>query len=190
MTTLDSIHRRLIRRETHSSRSGVVVVVLLLVLLAAAYVGTEAVLAALGRHALLFSPLDVLQVLAEAPGIAVLVAGLVSAVVGVALLVLAFAPGRRGRHTLTDPRTAVVVDDRVVAASLARTARLAGGLSSSQVSAWVSRRDARVTITPASGALADVETVLAASSTELAELDYRPPITADVRVDRSGRIGA
>lgn len=190
MTDLSAVHRRLIRRETHSSRSGATVVVLLVLVLAAAYVGVEAVLAALGRRALLFSPLDVLRTLASASSTLVVAAGVATIVVGLILLVLALAPGRLGRHTLPDSRVAVVVDDRVVAASLARSARLAGALAPGQVSAWVSRRQARVTITPASGALADVETVLAATSDALAAVPYQPAISADVRVDRAGRIGA
>lgn len=190
---MSSLNRRILRRETHSSRSGATVVVLVVLALVAAYVGVEAVYAALGRKPLLFSPLDVLGSLltaATTQGGLVIAAGIVTGLLGLVLLVIALTPGRRGRHTLDDPRLAVVVDDQVVAASLARTTRVAAALAPGQVSAWVSRREARVTITPASGALADIEAVQAAASDELAAVGYRPAVTADVRVTRSGKLGA
>jgi hypothetical protein len=188
-----SAYRRILRRETHSSRSGATIVVLSLLAIVAAYVGVEAVYAGLGLKPLLFSPTDVLAALATASttqaGI-VIGAGVVSALLGIVLIVIALAPGRRGRHTIDDPRVAVVVDDQVIAASLARRARLAGGLASGQVSAWVSRRSAQVTVTPASGASTDESAVLEAARDDLDTIGYRPAVTPQVRVSTSGRLGA
>lgn len=188
-----SLYRRILRRETHSSRSGAAIVVLVLLALVAGYAGVEAVYAALGLPALLFSPVDVLaSLLSAATGQAglVIAVGIVTALAGLLLVVLGITSARRGRHTIDDPRVAVVVDDQVIAAALSRSARMAAGLAPGQVSTWVSRRDARVTITPASGVRVDVESVLAAARDELEAGGYQPAVTPDVRLTSSGRLGA
>lgn len=188
-----SAYRRILRRETHSSRSGAAVIVLIALVIVSAWVGIESVYAGLGLKALLFSPLDSLATLVTASthqGGLVIAVGIVTGIVGVILVIIGLTPGRRGRHTIDDPRVAVVVDDQVVAASLARRARLAGSLAPGQVNAWVSRTSARITITPASGARADDESVLAAAREELDEGRYKPAITPHVRVSDAGRLGA
>ncbi|GAA4678565.1 hypothetical protein [Frondihabitans cladoniiphilus] len=188
-----STYRRILRRETHSSRSGAAVVFLIVLLLVAAYVGTEAVYAALNRKPLLFSPTDVLSTLVSAvstEGGLVLAVGIATGVLGIILLIIAFTAGRRGRHTVDDSRVAVVVDDQVIAASLAHRARLAGSLAPGQVNAWVARSHARITVTPASGAAVDEESLLAASRAELDGVAYRPAVIPTTRVTPSGRLGA
>jgi hypothetical protein len=187
--------RRVLRREQHSSRSGSAIVVLVLLTLVVGYVGVEAVYAALGRPALLFSPVDVLSTLTstvEGGGTSgvVLGAGVAAVVVGLVLLVLAVTPGRRGRHAIDDERVAVVVDDRVIASSLARAARVSGRLSEQQVSAWVSRRRAQIDLTPSSGLAVDEASVESAARTELETTAYRPALTARVRTTDAGRLGA
>jgi hypothetical protein len=189
------LYRRVLRRELHSSRSGSTIVVLVLLTLAVGYVGVEAVYAALGRPALLFSPVDVLATLTSSvdgggtSGL-VLGAGVVAAIVGLVLIGLAVTAGRRGRHTIDDDRVAVVVDDRVIASSLARTARTSGRLSEQQVSAWVSRRRAQIDLTPSSGLAVDDGAVEAASRSELESVAYRPALSARVRTTDQGRLGA
>lgn len=189
------LYRRVLRRELHSSRSGSTIVVLVLLTLAVGYVGVEAVYAALGRPALLFSPVDVLATLTSSvdgggtSGL-VLGAGVVAAIVGLVLICLAVTAGRRGRHTIDDDRVAVVVDDRVIASSLARTARTSGRLSEQQVSAWVSRRRAQIDLTPSSGLAVDDGAVEAASRAELESVAYRPALSARVRTTDQGRLGA
>ncbi|KQN41051.1 hypothetical protein [Frigoribacterium sp. Leaf44] len=189
------LYRRVLRRELHSSRSGSTIVVLVLLTLAVGYVGVEAVYAALGRPALLFSPVDVLATLTSSvdgggtSGL-VLGAGVVAAIVGLVLIGLAVTAGRRGRHTIDDDRVAVVVDDRVIASSLARTARTSGRLSEQQVSAWVSRRRAQIDLTPSSGLAVDDGAVEAASRAELESVAYRPALSARVRTTDQGRLGA
>jgi len=189
------LYRRVLRRELHSSRSGSTIVVLVLLTLAVGYVGVEAVYAALGRPALLFSPVDVLATLTssvDGGGTSGLVpgAGVVAAIVGLVLIGLAVTAGRRGRHTIDDDRVAVVVDDRVIASSLARTARTSGRLSEQQVSAWVSRRRAQIDLTPSSGLAVDDGAVEAASRAELESVAYRPALSARVRTTDQGRLGA
>jgi hypothetical protein len=190
---LPSAYRRILRREMHSSRSGAAIVVLIALIVVAAYVGIEAVYAGLGLHALVFSPLDVLATLRSAAlehGALVIATGIIAAVVGIVLIVIGFAPGRRGRHIIPDSRVAVVVDDQVIAGSLARRARLAGSLASGQVNAWVARSSARITLTPASGAQADEDAVLASARDEVGAAGYQPKLEPQVRVSVSGRLGA
>lgn len=196
MSEIDpGLYRRVLRRELHSSRSGSTIVVLVLLTLVVGYVGVEAVYAALGRRALLFSPVDVLATLTSSvdgggtSGL-VLGAGVVAALVGLVLVALAVTAGRRGRHTIDDDRVAVVVDDRVIASSLARTARTSGRLSEQQVSAWVSRRRAQIDLTPSSGLAVDDGAVDAAARAELESVAYRPALSARVRTTDQGRLGA
>ncbi|RKR76091.1 hypothetical protein [Frondihabitans australicus] len=186
-------YRRILRRETHSSRSRATITVLVALIVVAAWTGLESVYAALGMKAILYSPVDVLSTLAAAArhqGALVIAVGIACAIVGVILIVIALAAGRRGRHTIDDPRLAVVVDDHVAAAVLARKTRVAAGLAPGQVNAWVARRSARVTLTPSTGTTVDRERVLDATREHLLETPYLPPITVDVRVTDSGRLGA
>lgn len=193
MTDHRSLYHRLLRRETHASRSVPTVVVALLLLVLVAWVGTESALAALGRPALLASLVDLPDTLAatatDAPAL-VLAVGAVTVLVGLVLLVLAVAPGRRGRHALDDARVAAVVDDEVIAAAAARRARSAGRLGASQVRAWVSRRRVGLDLVRSSGVALDDEAVLAAVRDDLAADPWRPPLEATARVERNGRIGA
>lgn len=187
------VTRRILRRETHSSRSGATVVMLIVLILVVGYVGVEAVYAALGQPPLLFSPVDAVATLlsaATAQPALVIAASIAAAILGLVLVVIGLTPGRRGRHTIDDDRVAVVVDDQVIAASLARNARIAGGLAPGQVTAWVARSSARITITPASGSTADTDAVLRAANDELGRIAYRPPVTAEARVTPNGRLGA
>ncbi|MFT2690263.1 hypothetical protein [Clavibacter zhangzhiyongii] len=54
----ESTYRRLVRRETHSSRAGIAITIAVLLILVLAWLGTEAVLAALGVAPLLLAPAD------------------------------------------------------------------------------------------------------------------------------------
>ena len=193
MTDHRPLYRRLLRRETHASRSVPTVVVALLLLVVVAWAGTESALAALGRPALLASLVDLPATLAataaDAPAL-VLAVGAATALVGLVLLVLALAPGRRGRHAIDDERVAAVVDDEVVAAAAARRARTAGRLGASQVRAWVSRRRVGLDLVRSSGVALDDEAVLAAVRDDLASIAWQPPLEVTARVERRGRIGA
>src|SRR5690606_15467391 len=118
--------RRVIRRETHSPRSGAATVVLLLVIAAAVYVGVEIVLDLLGAAPLLVAPGVALAWLVELPRYApagLIVAGAIGAFVGVLLISIAVTPGRRPKHRLGAVPHAVVVDNGVVAAAVADRVR-------------------------------------------------------------------
>ncbi|PPG87112.1 hypothetical protein C5C39_16100 [Rathayibacter sp. AY1F3] len=187
----DTRYSRYLRRETHKSRSAAQIVVLVLIALVAAYVGTEAVLAILGAAPLLAAPSALLGAivgvasLANPALIGVAVGGGVLALV---LLVLALAPGARARHTVDDDRLAVVVDDGVIASSLARAARTAAHSRREDTRASLGRRTALVEVTPASGIAVDRDAVQSAVDEELARIGAKPAPRSTVRVSTSGRI--
>ncbi|QIS40887.1 hypothetical protein GW571_01310 [Clavibacter capsici] len=188
----DSTYRRLVRRETHSSRSGIAVTLAVILILVLAWLGTEAVLQAVGAAPLLVAPSDAVTAALDAvsaPAGWLVAAGVVAALVGLVLVVVGLKPGRRGRRGASSARTAAVVDDRVIARSLARTASYAGGVSPEQVDVSVAHRTALVRLTPTSGRTTDVHAVEEAVRAELAGYDYAPALTAKVTLAQEGKVG-
>ncbi|MBM7026653.1 hypothetical protein [Clavibacter zhangzhiyongii] len=189
----ESTYRRLVRRETHSSRAGIAITIAVLLILVLAWLGTEAVLAALGVAPLLLAPADLassaLQA-ASAPAGALVAIGAVVALVGLILVVVGIAPGGRGRRGASIGRTAAVVDDRVIARSLALTASHAGDVSPDQVDVSVSKRRALVRLTPSSGYTPDRAAIEEAVRAELAGYDCTPALTAKVTLAKDGKVGA
>ncbi|PPF26601.1 MULTISPECIES: DUF6286 domain-containing protein [unclassified Rathayibacter] len=187
----DTHYSRYLRRETHKSRSAAQIVVLVLIALVAAYVGTEAVLAILGAAPLLAAPSALLGAIVGVASLAnpALIGVAVGAgVLALVLLVLALAPGARARHTVDDDRLAVVVDDGVIASSLARAARTAAHSRREDTRASLGRRTALVEVTPASGIAVDRDAVQSAVDEELARIGAKPAPRSTVRVSTSGRI--
>lgn len=189
----DRLRDRLVRRELHASRSTPTVLVATALALTAAWTGTEAVLSALGRPALLVDPVDVPGALraavADSPTV-VVSAGVVAAVLGLVLLALTLSPGRRGRHEIVDERVGAVVDDVVIASAAARVARTAGHLGAPQVTAWASRRRVGVELTRTSGVPLDDDAVREAVRDEIDATGYRPRPDVVTRVAEHGRIGS
>jgi hypothetical protein len=189
----ESTYRRLVRRETHSSRAGIAITIAVLLILVLAWLGTEAVLAALGVAPLLLAPADLassgLQA-ASAPAGALVAIGAVVALVGLILVIVGIAPGGRGRRGASIGRTAAVVDDRVIARSLALTASHAGDVSPDQVDVSVSKRRALVRLTPSSGYTPDRAAIEEAVRAELAGYDCTPALTAKVTLAKDGKVGA
>ncbi|MCS5723053.1 DUF6286 domain-containing protein [Herbiconiux sp. CPCC 203407] len=191
--TFEPVYRRIIRRETHSPRSLVAIVLAALLILALAWVGTEIVIALLGAPALLVAPVDMFTStvgLADAPAAIVAAAGIGAAVIGLVLVIVALSPGRRARHVLASERTAVVVDNEVIASALARHASFAGNVDPDNASVSVSHRRAVVHLTPTSGIPVDRDEVTAETERRLAGYGLSPAVTARVHIAESGRIGA
>jgi len=187
----DALYRRVLRRETHSSRSGSAIALAILLILLFAWLGTEAVLAVLGQPALLVAPQDGAAALLGAAGAPIALtaaAGAVLAVVGLVLLVLSFAPGRRGRRSAGIDRTAVVVDDRVIAQSVARAAAYAGGIDPDQVQVSVGRRRVGVVVQRTSGVSTDAASIREAVDAELSGYDVSPALTGRVRLSEKGAV--
>ncbi|MBK4348208.1 hypothetical protein [Lacisediminihabitans changchengi] len=186
---MTSLYPRILRRETHRSRSVAVSVALALFILVAAYVGLECGLAAFGAGPLLVSPAAAIDWLGSKEIIVYVAAG-VAAVLGIALLLLAILPGRRARHAVPNERMAVVVDDGVLAGALARDARRVADVAPDRVHADVSKRRARIVITPTSGVPVDAPAAQAIADGLLTTLAPRPSVRARVVVSTRGTVGA
>ncbi|MGK9148495.1 hypothetical protein KXS11_12785 [Plantibacter flavus] len=186
-----SLYRRVVRRETHSPRSGLAITLAILLALVLAWLGTESVLAAIGQLPLLAAPEDIVTAVltaATAPAPLLVGAGVIGAIVGLVLVVLSLTPARLGRRGGASARTAAVVDDRVIAQSLARVAAHAADVDPSQVNVSVGARSALVEVTPTSGRSFQRREVEQAVDAEVASYDYRPSLRAKVRIAEHGVI--
>src|SRR5690606_24057412 len=116
--------RRVVRRETHSPRTVAMFVAVILLILALAYIGLEIVLSLLAQPALLLGPAAAAGWLVGLPGALppgiIIAGGIVLALVGLVLIVLAVTPGRLSKHSLEAGSRAVVVDNGVIASALAQ----------------------------------------------------------------------
>ena len=190
--------RRITYRETHSSRAAVSVAAAILVLVLAAYGVLESGVHAVGQPAWLIEPQAAAQRIVDLPaGISPLllaVIGAVLAMLGLIFLLNGVLPGKRARHLLAGARgeqlPAVVVDDEVIASSLARRARLAANVTPEQVMVVVSQRQVLVNVRPTSGIPVDQARVLDAVQDELDRMLLEPSPVPRVNVTASGVIGA
>ncbi len=192
MTGTTALQRRILRRETHSSRSALAIGSAIVLALLCAYAITEFVLHFLGRPALVAAPVDMLAALAALPGttglLVVIGAGL--ALIGLVLVVAALSPGRLARHVLATRRGATVVDNEVIASALARSASRVANVNRDSVRATVSHRRALVRVTPSTGRPVDAHAVSEAIDADLAGASYSPPLRARVLIEREGKVGA
>lgn len=191
--TQEALYRRISRRETHSSRSALAITVAVVVVLACAYAGVEIVLEMLGQPPLLAAPADMASALVTAPTLTavwLIVGGVIAAVLGLLLIIAAVRASRRARHLLGSERTAVVVDDAVIASALARHASFAADVDPDNTVVTVGRRSATVRVTPSSGVPVVREAVQTAVDDQLARYQVRPQVRARVRVDEHGKVGA
>ncbi|MEA9986143.1 MULTISPECIES: hypothetical protein [Subtercola] len=187
------LYRRLLRRETHSPKSGLAIVLAVIAILMLVYVGTECVLRLLGQPALLVAPARLAQAVIDAPTYpagALIAGGIVAAVIGVALVIGAFGGGRRARHTLPGSRAATVVDNEVIASALARHAAKAAHASADNTMVSVSHRTAVVRLTPTSGRPVDRDAVVRAVDEQLASYEVKPGIRSRVIIREHGKVGA
>ncbi|MGY4541590.1 hypothetical protein ACVWY0_001500 [Arthrobacter sp. UYNi723] len=188
--------RRVVFRETHSSRAVVATVAAVLVMGLAGYGLLESAVHAIGQPAWLIEPqLAAERIVALPAGIPPLLlgaSGAVVAMVGMFFLLNAILPGRRARHVLngTGTSSAVVVDDEVIASALARSARLAANVTPEQVMVVVSRRQIIVNVRPTSGVPVAEAAVLAAVQDELSGMSLVPVPDVRVNISTVGVIGA
>ncbi|KIU01851.1 DUF6286 domain-containing protein [Frigoribacterium sp. MEB024] len=188
-----SLYKRIVRRETHSSRAGIAITLAVLLIVALAWIGTEAVLEAVGTAPLLLAPTDLVGSTLDAASapVGVLTAvAVVVALIGLVLIVVSLAPGRRGRRGGRAERTVAVVDDRVIARSLARTASYAGDVDPSQVSVSVGKRSALIEVTRTSGRQTDVRSIDEAVRDELDAYDFSPALRHKVKLSEKGTVGS
>ncbi|MFQ4147906.1 hypothetical protein AAGW05_04280 [Arthrobacter sp. LAPM80] len=184
---------RILRRETHSARSSVSVATAIVIAAAALYGLLEMMLAGLGQPAWLAHPLDAFAAIADLPGatppVLLGAAGALVALLGVVLLCNGLIPGRRARHVIADPRIAIVVEDEVIAAALAKCARMAAGVTREQVVVVVSARQVQVNIRPTSGIRLSENAIQAAIEAQIASMGMDPVPAVTVKLADSGVIG-
>ena len=190
--------RRVVYRETHSGRAVVSVVAAVLVLVLAGYGVLESGVHAGGQPAWLVEPQVAAQRIVDLPAgmppLLLAAIGAVLAMLGLIFLLNGILPGKRARHLLAgaagEGLPAVVVDDEVIASSLARRARLAANVTPDQVMVVVSQRQVLVNVRPTSGVPVNPDRVLEAVRDELDQMLLEPAPVPRVNVAPSGVIGA
>ncbi|WIB32285.1 DUF6286 domain-containing protein [Curtobacterium sp. MCSS17_005] len=186
-----SVERRIRRRSVHRSRSTAVAVALVVLALVAAWIGTEAVLSAIGRPPLVADPQTVVDTALRPDAAFVTVVEVVAGVLvvlGVVLVVLALKPGRQHRSVVEHARGAVVIDARIVASTAANAAGTAAGVPEGNASATARGRSTEVRIVPVTGVPVDEASVRAAVVDRLSGLDERFGRRVRVRVEEKGTL--
>ncbi|WP_119695727.1 hypothetical protein [Microbacterium halotolerans] len=190
MIAEDAVYRRVIRRETHASRSVPAVISAL----------AAAMLAAAALAVVLLAMVDAAfrAQLAEAAitiGAAspsqettpvVLAAGATAAIAGAVLIALAVLPGRRARRGTRGERIALLVDDSVLADAVADAVAAAARLPRPRVSVTAARRKLHVWLTPTSGV--DVDPGVAAEAARATAARLGAELNVAVAVADRGRV--
>lgn len=192
-TKRDAAKARLIRRETHASRAVASVLAAVLVTIVAVYVLFEAALKVFGQEPWLVDPDLSWQWIRDLPdGTDPLLLGAVGALIfllGLYFFLNGVLPGRRSRHVIPNPRAAVVVDNEVIASSLARRARTEAGVTQEQVVVSVSRRLVEVNVRPTSGIPVHEAAIAEAVEDELRRTSVEPMPDVRVKLAPVGVIG-
>jgi hypothetical protein len=184
----DTVLRTVVRRETHSPRTVAMLVVVVLALLALAYAAVEIVLALLAQPPLLVSPGAALNAVVAAPTallpVTFIVGGIVLALLGLLVLVLALKPGRLSRHEMAWGERAVVVDNGVVASALAQHLSNESGIARDDIVVGVAHRTVDVTVRPPVGIPVDEAQMRRIVDDEIATYKLSPAVRTHVRVQR------
>lgn len=179
--------RRVVRRETHSSRTAPMIAAGVITVVALGYAGVEIVLSLLGVSPLAWSPAQAYGALLNLPemppAIAVTVGGAL-VVAGIALVLLAVLPGRRAKHRMTVGARAVVADNGVIAAAIARLVSAESGLPRDHVRVGVSHHIVDITLHPDLGQPVDTRAVEDAVDAELHDYALAPRVRVALRVRR------
>lgn len=189
----DDERRKLQSHELHSARSTASIIAAVLVTAVCLYFMFEAAMKSLGQEVWIRSPGewgDWLTRLPESANPLVLAAGsLVVLALGLFFLLHGVLPGRRARHAIPNDRAIVVIDDGVLAATLARRARTEAGVAPEQVVVIVSRNHVDVQLRPTSGIGIDAAAVHAAVLDELEANRIDPFPEVRVNVAETGVVG-
>lgn len=184
---------KILRRETHASRAASAVLAAVLVGVLAIYCLFEAALKALGQQPWLLAPEEAWQWVRSLPGgldpLLLGAAGGLVFLAGLFFFLSAVLPGRRSRHIIPNPRAAVVVENEVIASSLARRARVEAGVTPGQVVVTVSRRVVEVSVRPTSGIPVNEANIAEAVEDELRRTSVKPIPDVKVRLATEGVIG-
>lgn len=184
----DTVLRTVVRRETHSPRTVAMLVVVVLLLLALAYAAVEIILNLTGAQPLLVSPGAALNAVVAAPTalmpVAFIVGGVVLAILGLVVLVLALKPGRLSRHEMEWGERAVVVDNGVVASALAQHLSNESGIARDDIVVGVAHRAVDVTVRPPVGIPVDEAQLRRIVDEEVAAYKLTPAVRTHLRVER------
>jgi hypothetical protein len=187
-------YARIVRRETHSPRTVATIVLASLVILACVYAGVELVLRMLEQPPLLVAPEAALEWLATLPTLqpqaAITAGGVAAALIGLLLMLHAILPGRTARHQMLHDERAVLVDNGVLASSIARRVETVARVPSGQAVVSVSHRRATVDVTPTSGIPVDEAAIRAAVDDEIAAYNLAPRLRPTVRINPMGAVGS
>ncbi|WP_136586297.1 DUF6286 domain-containing protein [Microbacterium hydrothermale] len=184
----DTVLRTVVRRETHSPRTVAMLVVVVLLLLALAYAAVEIILNLTGAQPLLVSPGEALNAVVAAPTalmpVAFIIGGVVLAILGLVVLVLALKPGRLSRHEMEWGERAVVVDNGVVASALAQHLSNESGIARDDIVVGVAHRAVDVTVRPPVGIPVDEAQLRRIVDEEVAAYKLTPAVRTHLRVER------
>ncbi|GEB45854.1 Asp23/Gls24 family envelope stress response protein [Microbacterium testaceum] len=184
----DTVLRTVVRRETHSPRTVAMLVVVVLLLLVLAYAAVEIILDLAGAQPLLASPGEALNAVVAAPTAlmpaAFIGGGVVLAIVGLIVLVLALKPGRLSRHEMSWGERAVVVDNGVVASALAQHLSNESGIARDDIVVGVAHRSVDVTVRPPVGIPVDEAQLRRIVDEEVTSYKLSPAVRTHLRVQR------
>lgn len=186
------IIKRLNMRETRSSRAAVSITGAAVLLVVTLWLALEMVLSATQNLPVLMSPAELARRFASlptqlVPG-ALVVAGVAAALLGIFLMAMAVLPGTKARHIIANNRSAVVVDNAVLASALSRAARTAAHLAPEQVATSVSRKRIDVSVHPSSGRAVDTDSIKETVAREVKAYGLSKPL--DVGVSTSTAVGS
>ncbi|WP_295854755.1 DUF6286 domain-containing protein [uncultured Microbacterium sp.] len=184
----DTVLRTVVRRETHSPRTAAMLVVVVLLILALAYAAVEIILDLSGAQPLLVAPGAALNAVVAAPTalmpVAFIVGGVVLAILGLIVLVLALKPGRLARHEMSWGERAVVVDNGVVASALAQHLSNQSGIAREDIVVGVAHRAVDVTVRPPVGIPVDEAQLRRIVDEEVTSYKLSPAVRTHLRVHR------
>lgn len=178
--------RRIVRRETHSPRTVAMIVAVVLLILALVYVGVEIVLYLLAQPALLLGPgaglAWIVGLPTAQPSGLVILGGVVIAILGLVFVVLGLKPGRLPKHEMSGDDRLVVVDNGVIASSLAQRISEETGIVRDDITVGVSHRAVDVTVRSGFGDPHDEEPISRVVNSELERYGLIPAVRPRVRV--------
>ncbi|GAB3631973.1 hypothetical protein GCM10027421_13260 [Microbacterium shaanxiense] len=174
-------YRRVLRRETHASRSAAAVifaVLFALMLLGALALGVWAVVDRAFRERAAAWISDVVRA-ADATSV-LIVTGILCLLVAVLLILAAVLPGRRARHARVTDRVALLIDDGVLADAAADAVAREHDIDRRQISTTIARRSLSVRVTPTSGIRIDPDRVAKTASVAVADAGFDTAASVDI----------
>jgi hypothetical protein len=180
--------RRVVRRETHSPRTVAMFVAVILLILALTYIGLEIGLSLAAQPALLLGPASagawLIGLPTAQPAGLVIAGGVVLGLTGLIFILLAITPGRLSKHTLEAGDRAVVVDNGVIASSLAQHLAEETGISREDITVGVGHRSVDVTMRPGVGIPLERTQVQTIADAELSTYRLSRSVRTRVRIER------